>query len=110
MDKTKPRRGLTTIINYQHSFFWGDFLPDFNGAWAMPLTIRNLPTRRSIMKREPHSKYTHAIVEVKLTVTWNDGIVEDLTPHLPPELQANIEEYLVEMDDLRTQNPANYFL
>jgi hypothetical protein len=83
-----------------------------NGAWAMPFTIRNLPTlfRRSIMKREPHSKYTHAIVEVKLTVTWNDGIVEDLTPHLPPELQSNIEEYLVEMDDLRTQNPANYFL
>jgi len=62
------------------------------------------------MKREPHSKYTHAIVEVKLTVTWSDGIVEDLTPHLPPELSANIEEYLTEMDDLRTQNPANYFL
>lgn len=62
------------------------------------------------MKREPHSKYTHAIVEVKLTVTWNDGIVEDLTPHLPPELQANIEEYITEMDDLRTQNPQAYFL
>jgi hypothetical protein len=60
------------------------------------------------MKREPHSKYTHAIVEVKLTVTWNDGIVEDLTPHLPPELQSNIEEYLTEMDDLRTQDPATY--
>lgn len=60
------------------------------------------------MKREPHSKYTHAIVEVKLTVTWNDGVVEDLTPHLPPELQSNIEEYLVEMDDLRTQDPVTY--
>jgi hypothetical protein len=76
------------------------------------LTILIVPAsyRRAKMKREPHSKYTHAIVEVKLTVTWNDGIVEDLTPHLPPELSANIEEYLVEMDDLRTQNPANYFL
>jgi hypothetical protein len=76
------------------------------------LTILIVPAsyRRAKMKREPHSKYTHAIVEVKLTVTWNDGIVEDLTPHLPPELQSNIEEYLVEMDDLRTQNPANYFL
>jgi hypothetical protein len=75
----------------------------------MPHTIRNLPTRRNKMKREPHSKYTFAITEFKLQVTWNDGIVEDLTPHLPPELQANIEEYLVEMDDLRTQNPATYF-
>ena len=62
------------------------------------------------MKREPHSKYTFAITEFKLQVTWNDGVVEDLTPHLPPELQANIEEYLSEMDDLRTQDPANYFI
>jgi hypothetical protein len=79
----------------------------------MPLTILIQPRQiqgETKMKREPHSKYTHAIVEVKLTVTWNDGIVEDLTPHLPPELSANIEEYLTEMDDLRTQNPANYFL
>ena len=81
-----------------------------NGAWAMPFTIRNLPTRRIKMKREPHSKYTHAVIDYRLTATWADGIVEDLTPHLPPELQANIEEYLVEMDDLRTQDPANYFL
>ena len=62
------------------------------------------------MKRDPHSKFTHAIVDVKLIATWSDGQVEDLTPHLPPDLQANIEEYLSEMDDLRTQNPANYFL
>jgi hypothetical protein len=62
------------------------------------------------MKREPRSKFTHAIVDVKLVATWNDGQVEDLTPHLPPDLQANIEEYLSEMDDLRTQDPANYFL
>ena len=62
------------------------------------------------MKREPHSKYTHAIVDVKLVATWNDGIVEDLTPHLPPDLLANIEEYVTDMDDLRTQNPQAYFL
>ena len=62
------------------------------------------------MKREPHSKYTHAIIDVRLIATWNDGIVEDLTPHLPPELSANIEEYLAEMDDLRTQDPSTYLL
>ena len=60
------------------------------------------------MKREPHSKHTHAIVAVKLTVVWNDGIVEDLTPHIPLELQGHIEEYLTEMDDLRTQDPVTY--
>jgi hypothetical protein len=88
----------------------GRFLPKLFGVWATPSTIRNLPNQGEIkMKREPHSKYTFAITEFKLQVTWNDGVVEDLTPHLPPELQANIEEYLVEMDDLRTQNPATYF-
>ena len=60
------------------------------------------------MKREPHSKYTHAIVGFKLTVTWNDGIVEDLTPHLPEYLLKEIEQHLVDMDDLRTQDPATY--
>jgi hypothetical protein len=67
-------------------------------------------SRRIKMKREPHSKYTYAVIDYRLTATWADGIVEDLTPHLPPELQANIEIYLAEMDDLRTQDPANYFL
>ena len=60
------------------------------------------------MKREPHSKHTHAIVECKLTVTWNDGKTEDLSPTLPDYLREEIERYLDEMDDLRTQNPTDY--
>jgi hypothetical protein len=54
------------------------------------------------MQREPHSKYTHAIVDCKLTVTWNDGVVEDLSSTLPDYLREEIERYLDEMDDLRT--------
>jgi hypothetical protein len=55
------------------------------------------------MNRTPHSKYTHAIVDCKLTVTWNDGETEDLSPTLPDYLREEIERYLDEMDDLRTQ-------
>jgi hypothetical protein len=62
------------------------------------------------MKREPHSKYTHAIHSYKLTAVWNDGLVEDLTPDLPPELQASIEQHMVDLDDLRTQDPTSYSL
>lgn len=54
------------------------------------------------MNRTPHSKYTHAIVDCKLTVTWNDGATEDLSPTLPDYLREEIERYLDEMDDLRT--------
>jgi hypothetical protein len=61
------------------------------------------------MKREPHSKFTFAITEFNLTVTWNDGEVEDLTPHLPESLLTEIEQYLVDLDDLRTQNPEAYW-
>lgn len=54
------------------------------------------------MKRQPHSKLTHAIVDCKLIVTWNDGATEDLAPTLPDYLREEIERYLDEMDDLRT--------
>jgi hypothetical protein len=59
------------------------------------------------MNRTPHSKYTHAIVDCKLTVTWNDGETEDLSPTLPDYLREEIERYLDEMDDLRTQGDYN---
>jgi hypothetical protein len=59
------------------------------------------------MNRTPHSKYTHAIVDCKLTVTWNDGVTEDLSPTLPDYLREEIERYLDEMDDLRTQGDYN---
>ena len=54
------------------------------------------------MQREPHSKYTHAIINFRLTVLWNDGVVEDLSPTLPDYLRDEIDRYLNEMDDLRT--------
>ena len=60
------------------------------------------------MKREPHSKYTHAIVDCKLTVTWNDGVTEDLSPTLPDYLREEIERYLDEMDDLRTNGDYEF--
>jgi hypothetical protein len=60
------------------------------------------------MKREPHSKFTFAITEFKLLATWNDGVLEDMTKCLPEPLLAEIEQYLAEMDDLRTQDPDAY--
>ena len=60
------------------------------------------------MNREPHSKYTHAILNYRLSVVWNDGLVEDLTPDLPETLRNEIEQHLTDMDDLRTQNPLEY--
>jgi hypothetical protein len=62
------------------------------------------------MKRVPHSKYTHAIVDCKLIATWNDGKTEDLSATLPDYLREEIERYLDEMDDLRTQNNEDYLL
>jgi hypothetical protein len=79
----------------------------------MPFAILIQPRQiqgETKMKREPHSKFTHAITNFNLYVVWNDDRTEDLTPHLPPALLAEIEEYLVEMDDLRTQDPFEYYL
>ena len=60
------------------------------------------------MKREPHSKFTFAITEFTLIAKWNDGVMEDLTRSLPEALLEEIENYLAEMDDLRTQDPDAY--
>ena len=35
-------------------------------------------------------------------------MVEDLTESLPESLLNEIEQHLVDMDDLRTQNPLGY--
>lgn len=61
------------------------------------------------MKREPHSKYTHAITDCKIVVTWNDGEIEDLSVDLPEYLREQIEQYLDELDDLRSQDPDFYW-
>jgi hypothetical protein len=60
------------------------------------------------MKREPHSKHTFAITDCKLIATWSDGKTEDLSATLPDYLREEIERYLDEMDDLRTQHPEDY--
>ena len=60
------------------------------------------------MKREAHSKFTHNITNFRLQVVWNDGLVEDLTIYLPPDVLHGIREFLGEMDDLRTQNPDEW--
>jgi uncharacterized protein (UPF0548 family) len=72
-----------------------------------PHTSRN-EREKPKMKRDPHSKFTFAITEFKLQATWNDGVVEDLTRSLPESLLAEIEQYLTDMDDLRTQDPESY--
>ena len=62
------------------------------------------------MTRDPHSKYTFAITDCRLLVTWNDGKVEDLSPTLPEYLREEIERYLDEMDGLRTERPDEYLI
>jgi hypothetical protein len=62
------------------------------------------------MKIEPHSKFTYAIVDCKLLATWNDGKTEDLLPTLPEYLMIEIQSYLNEMCDLRTQEPDTYHM
>lgn len=62
------------------------------------------------MKRYAHSKYTFAITDFKLLVTWNDGKIDDLSATLPDYLREEIERYLDEMDGLRTERPDEYLI
>ena len=50
----------------------------------------------------------YMITDCKVIITWNDGIVEDLSPDLPEYLAEEIEIYLDELDDLRNCDPDDY--
>lgn len=59
------------------------------------------------MKRESRSE-KYGIADCKVLITWNDGVVEDLSPDLPEYLAEEIELYLDELDDLRNCDPDDY--
>lgn len=59
------------------------------------------------MKREGRTN-DYSIVDCKIIVTWNDGVVEDLSPDLPEHLAEEIESYLDELDDLRSCDSEDY--
>jgi hypothetical protein len=61
----------------------------------------------SNIKREPRTDEL-GIIDCKITITWSDGVVEDLSPDLPEHLREEIEAYLDELDDLRNQDPEDY--
>jgi hypothetical protein len=61
------------------------------------------------MKIEPHNKF-YAIMDCKLLATWNDGETEDLLSTLPDYLKIEIQSYLNEISDLRTEDPEDYHM
>jgi hypothetical protein len=61
------------------------------------------------MNREPHSKYPNGIVKWELRITWDDGEVEVMSASLHESLRNEIEQHLVDLEDLRAQNPEEYF-
>lgn len=60
-----------------------------------------------MMKRDPTSN-DYTIVDCKITITWSDGITEDISADLPQYLGEEIEIYLDELDDLRSSEPEAY--
>ena len=102
--KDKTTHG-TSRVNKLYSTGRG-YCPLLGAYRTKLLTLELLENQ---MKREPHSKYTFAITEFKLEAKWNDGEIEDLTLFLPESLLNEIEQYLTDMDDLRTQDNEAYW-
>ena len=61
------------------------------------------------MNREPHSKYEHGIVNWEVRVTWSDGEVEVMQNSLPECVKTEIEQHIVDLEDLRANDPEYYF-
>lgn len=50
----------------------------------------------------------HKIKDCKLIIQWGDGLTENLSPDLPEYLANEIEAYLDELEDLRTEQQDEY--
>jgi hypothetical protein len=50
----------------------------------------------------------HKIKNCKLIIEWDDGLIENLSPDLPEYLTNEIEAYLDELEDLRTEQQQEY--
>jgi hypothetical protein len=50
----------------------------------------------------------HKIKACKLINEWDDGLIENLSPDLPEYLTNEIEAYLDDLEDLRTQQQEEY--
>lgn len=53
-----------------------------------------MPNKREFNKRH----FDKGITEWKLSITWSDGLLEDIGKHLPQYLINEIEEYFEEID------------
>jgi len=62
------------------------------------------------MNRQPHSKYEHGIVKWELRAIWSDGKIEVMGDSLPETLRNEIEQHIVDLEDLRDQDPEGYFM
>lgn len=52
----------------------------------------------------------YKILRWEVRITWNDGEVEVMQKSLPDSLLREIEQHMVDLEDLRTQEPDQYFL
>jgi len=60
------------------------------------------------MNREPHSKYEHGIKKFEVRIYWDDQ-TEVLRKTLPDSILRELEQYVIDLEDLRAQDPDNYF-
>lgn len=61
------------------------------------------------MNREPHSKYEHGITKFEVRIYWDDQ-TEVLSKSLPDSILKELEQYVIDLEDLRAQDPEGYFM
>jgi hypothetical protein len=50
------------------------------------------------------------VTKWELRVTWSDGEVETMSKSLPESVFNEIQQHIVDLEDLREQDPEMYFL
>jgi hypothetical protein len=84
---------------------------DFGNAASWTVSADDMALVRAYLRAatdtpEPSPK----VIRWELRVSWSDGEVEVMNKSLPESLFTEIQQHIVDLEDLREQDPEIYFM
>jgi len=93
----------------------GGLCLDFGNAASWTVSAEDMTLVRAYLRAmtdapEAHIEPSPKVVKWELKVTWSDGQVEVMHKSLPESVFKEIQQHIIDLEDLREQDPEVYFL
>lgn len=99
---------VSTLLEHDTT---GGLCLDGGNANSWTVSAEDMMTVRAYLRAitdtpEPSPK----VIKWELRVSWSDGEVEVMNKSLPESLLKEIQQHIVDLEDLREQDPEMYFM